>query len=63
MLCKVNATGELFDCTVASEAPVGLGFGAAALKRAPLFKMKPVSIDGNPVSGASVEVPIIFRVS
>jgi protein TonB len=61
MTCKVNADGTLADCKISSEEPSGLGFGSAALKMASLFKMKPETRDGEPVEGASVTVPVVFR--
>jgi TonB family protein len=60
--CDVTEIGTLDACSVLSEAPPGYDFGAAALKMANLFKMKPRTIDGLPVGGATVVIPINFRV-
>jgi TonB family protein len=60
MTCTVNSAGALDDCAVATESPPGLGFGLAALRMAPLFKMKPETLDGAPVGGAKVTIPIHF---
>jgi TonB family protein len=60
--CKVAAEGFLKNCRVVSETPKGEGFGNAALAMAWDFKMKPQSVDGKPVEGASVHIPIRFTV-
>jgi TonB family protein len=59
--CHVDGAGELKDCTVAQETPPNLGFGAAALKLAPRFKMKPLTEDGLWTEGASLIIPIDFN--
>jgi protein TonB len=61
MTCKVKADGTLEDCKISSETPSGFNFGSSALKMAGLFKMKPETRDGEPVAGASVTVPIVFK--
>lgn len=58
--CIVMATGDLADCRVLSEEPVGAGFGDAALALGPRFKMKPQTRDGVPVSGGPINIPIRF---
>jgi protein TonB len=58
--CRVTGRGELTACRVASEDPPGAGFGAAALKLAPIFRMRATGRDGRPVQGAQVTVPIEF---
>ncbi len=59
--CRVTAEGRLTDCEIASEAPDGYGFGRAALSVAPLFEMRPGMVDGAPVAGFSVSIPIVFK--
>jgi TonB family protein len=59
--CSVTTEGSLTDCRVYSEVPVGFGFGDAAIKMSALFRMKPETLDGVPVGGARVNIPIVFR--
>ena len=60
MRCRVERTGGLSGCAVAREGPQGMGFGNAALRMAPLFRMKPMSVDAKPVAGGIVIIPIKF---
>jgi TonB family protein len=59
--CNVTDAGLLADCTVLQEAPAGQGFGEAALNLAQLFKMRPMTRNGVPVSGGKINIPIRFR--
>ncbi len=61
MVCRITAAGGLEACTIRSESPTGLGYGAAALALAPIFKMPAVDLDGRPVAGRMVQIPIIWK--
>jgi protein TonB len=60
LTCKVTARGTLEGCSVTGENPGDMGFGDAALKMSRLFKMRPMSRDGQPVDGGTVRIPIRF---
>lgn len=58
--CGVSAEGTLVNCEVTGEAPGGMGFGGAAMKLTPLFRMQPRSRDGAAVEGGRVRIPMRF---
>lgn len=60
MKCDAEASGLLSNCTVLTEDPPGEGFGDAALKASQLFRVKPLIVDGKPVRGAAIQVPLSF---
>jgi len=60
--CRVNKDGGVFDCQIVSEEPADAGFGAAAVKLSPYFKMKTRTPDGTPVDGGTVRIPIVFNI-
>ena len=62
MQCRVGRTGALSACVIIREGPKGSGFGNATLQMAPLFQMKPMSVDGRPVAGGIVRIPVKFKV-
>jgi protein TonB len=61
--CGVTAAGSLTDCRLVRETPDGFGFGAATLKLAQYFKMSPRTVDGQPVEGGQVTIPIRFNLN
>ncbi len=62
MQCRVDQVGALSACAIASEGPRGAGFGNAILQMAPLFRMKPMRVNGRPVAGGIVRIPVKFKV-
>jgi len=58
--CRVTAAGRLQGCGVRSELPPGEGFGEASLQMSRYFSMRPMTRDGRPVAGASIQIPIRF---
>jgi len=59
--CAVTAAGSLTGCRVVRETPSEFGFGAATLKLSQYFKMSPRTVDGRPVEGGQVTIPIRFN--
>jgi TonB family protein len=60
--CNVRVDQTLETCRVLSETPKDEGFGAAALGVATTFRIHPKTVDGVPVGGAEVDVPVSFKV-
>lgn len=61
--CVVAASGAMASCDVASETPGGYGFGEAAMRLTQYFRINPRTVDGAPVDGASVRIPLRFGLS
>ena len=58
MSCRVQADGTLTSCVILSETPAGLGFGRAAIQTSRYFKMRPKTVDGQPVEGFYIDIPL-----
>lgn len=58
--CTVDVQGQLQDCVSPTASPRGLGFDKAALEMSQLFTMRPKTVDGAPVAGGTVRIPIRF---
>jgi TonB family protein len=56
--CLVTLGGKLADCRPVSEEPAGLGFADAAVLAAGYMVMNPWSVDGDPLDGLRVTLPI-----
>lgn len=58
--CSVTSEGSLSSCILLDEDPTEFGFGDAAIRLMPLFRMKPLDADGLPVAGGVARVTINF---
>lgn len=58
--CLSKADGTMTDCVVLSEEPADGGFGAAALRATPKFRVRPGSPD---LAGYRIGLPITWRLS
>jgi len=61
LTCQVAANGQARACRVTGETPANHGFGAAAVKLSRYLQIAPKTVDGRPVDGGILIVPISFR--
>lgn len=61
--CEVKTDGTLANCFTLFEAPKGMGFGDASLRATRYFRMKPAKLDGQPVAGGMVTIPLHWEVA
>lgn len=59
--CAVEQTGSLSGCSVVREEPSGVGLGAAALSLVDDFRLSTWSMEGLPVVGGVVTIPIRYE--
>ncbi|WP_197026660.1 energy transducer TonB [Caulobacter sp. UNC358MFTsu5.1] len=58
--CEITAEGALVDCKAKNESPKGYGFGEAAVSLGGIFQMKPKTVNGEPVGGGTITIPVVF---
>lgn len=56
--CVVTIGGRAEACRVLSKSPGGYGFGDATVKLAERFRLTPKTVDGKPVAGGVIRVPL-----
>ena len=62
VVCRVGVDGRLRDCEIAEETPADAGFGDATVRLAEReFRMTPKTVDGVPVDGAFVRIPLVYK--
>jgi TonB family protein len=60
LACRVEQEGYVSGCRVESEDPPGNGFGPAALALAPRFRLGTWTMEGLPVVGGTVNIPLRY---
>lgn len=58
--CEIANSQRLVNCVLTEETPRGLGFGAALLRVATLYRVAPPTYDGKVIEGAKFTIPMTF---
>jgi protein TonB len=61
--CQVATDGTLSACAVQDQRPAKYHFGEAGLKLVPDFRMQATDEDGRQTAGATVRIPIQFKLT
>jgi TonB family protein len=61
LTCVVQPGGTLAQCASASEQPVGVGAGVAALTLVPAFRLTTWTAEGLPTVGGSIRIPLRYE--
>jgi TonB family protein len=59
--CMVTTHGLLADCTATSDGATGENVRKAVVEMSKLFVMRPMTVDGQPVAGGAINIPIRFE--
>lgn len=62
LICQVRRNLRAHHCRVLAESPQGHGFGLAAQHMEPIFRIRPVQVNGKPIEDGWVRVSIRFDV-
>jgi TonB family protein len=60
--CRVAADGTLGGCRVEEQKPLRFPFGVAALMLVTHYRMAATDEDGRPTAGATVRIPVQFKI-
>ena len=59
--CTVTKSGALTGCSILSETPADFGFGQATLSVTHIWKIRPMSVDGQPTEGGIFTRTVVWR--
>lgn len=60
--CLLRASGSFSDCQILEETPRNQGRGEVAVRIMASARATPATLNGDPVDGVPVRVPIVFRI-
>ena len=59
--CTVTTHGLMADCTATTDAATNENVRKAVLEMSKLFVMRPMTVDGQPVAGGAINIPVAFE--